>query len=631
MRRIWLTAWAAALLLAGCGGTAPNTHVTSPQKHHRVVRDKSYVHPVAAAGLPTYTAQVVPLAFPQRPALTSIRMDTPSDGWAILQLLHGTAAAYTSDGGASWHTLLVPTRTAVQVDSPTASTAFVLENGCNQGRCGLTAVEATFNGGRTWQNIFQVTGFYASSISFPSSSTGFIVGHTSGTAAATTEVFSTTDGGLIWSSRATLCPYKGSGLQAISFLNAYQGFLICGGAEGGGLQPKSFYATRDGGRSWTMVSSAQAVNASLGGLPLAGYVHSMFFLSSQTGFIGLDRGGIYMTRDGGATWQAVFGQPLPTAGGQAFSVGFSDPEHGWLLAGDGPPLYTTVDGGLTWQLVYPPLSPSTALSFFSDQLGYAAGWTYDGATVLRTVDGGRTWTATGEAPASLSTLEVLGPSQIMVLGPDAPYVSLDGGRTWQIEPFAHGWYPAALGMSSVDQGWIIGYRPGQGRQLFFTQDLGAKWQALSTPFIPSAVAPLGGQTVLGVGTPKVPSIYLKPNRQGRKPTVLDSALPYLWRSVDGGLHWIPIGLPHWLPGQGAPIGMRVGTDGLVWLWSGQNVWLSLDGGQSFRRIALRAAGVLADVSFVDEMHGWLLTTAGTVYATSDGGLVWQEVASSVSF
>lgn len=631
MRSRLIAAMAATLLLAGCGGATQEPSALTQPQHHQETQPAQALQPVAAAALPSYSAVLFRGTFPDRPALISVRMNSASTGWAILQLLHGTAVAHTSDGGATWTTLLVTTQTAVAVDSPDSDTAFVLQNSCSQGKCTATTVVATFDAGDTWQTIFQSSRFTATSISFPSPSIGFIAGNLIGTAAATGALYTTTTSGLSWTLRSTPCAFNGPNAQAISFLGAGQGFLMCGGTTGAGEQPKVFYATQDGARSWSMVSAAEGGVAAPSGLPLSGYIQSMFFLSSQTGFIGLDRGGIYMTRDGGTVWQAVFGSPLPTASGQAFSVGFSDAEHGWLLAGDGPPLYTTDDGGLTWQLVYPPLSPSTAISFLSTQVGYAAGWTYDNATVLRTMDGGSTWTATGDAPVSLSALEVLGPSELVALGQADLYVSLDGGRTWQVEPFARGWYPAALGMASAQSGWVIGYSPSTGRQLFFTQDAGMSWQSLPTPFVPSAVAPLGGQDVLAAGTAKVAEVYLNPDRQGRTATRLKSQTPYLWRSTDGGLNWTPLSLPHWRPQQGTPVGMRVGTGGLLWLWSGASIWLSPDGGASFHRIAFRQLGALGDVSFTDQQHGWLLTTAGVLYATNDGGLDWSAIASGVSF
>lgn len=630
MRRGLFAVLAGTLLLSACGGAQRSHAVTHPQRRQQVQRSQA-VQPASAASLPPYSAILFRSTFPQRPALLSVRMNSQSAGWAILQLLHGTAVAHTTDGGATWTTLLVTASSAVQVDSPAPATVFVLENSCSQGDCKATTVQATFDAGRTWQTIFQSSRFAGTSISFPSETVGFIAGSLAGTAASTGALYATTTSGLSWTLRSTPCAFQGPNAQAISFLGAGQGFLMCGGNPGAGEQPKAFYQTQDGGHSWSMISAAEGTVASANGLPLSGYIHSMFFLSTETGFIGLDRGGIYMTRDGGIDWQAVFGSPLPTASGQAFSVGFSDPEHGWLLAGDGPPLYTTADGGLTWQLVYPPLSPSTAISFLSPQLGYAAGWTYDGATVLRTTDGGASWTAVGEAPVSLSALEVLGPSELIALGQADLYVSLDGGRTWQVQPFAHGWYPAALGMENTQRGWVIGYSLAAGRQLFYTGDAGLAWQALPTPFAPSAVVPLGGQDVLATGTPTVAKIYLNPDRQGRTATSLKSQTPYLWRSTDRGLHWTPISLPHWRPQQGAPVGMRVGTGGLVWLWSGSTIWLSRDGGTTFRRIGFRQLGGLGDVSFTDAQDGWLLTTAGALYATGDGGLTWQEIASSVSF
>lgn len=629
MKAAVVAALAAAVLLAGCGAAPPKAQTA--QQHPSAPAPLAHLlRPSAATALPTVDAVAFSAPFPQRPALTSVRMNTASSGWAILQLLHGTAVAHTSDGGATWRTLTVTRGTAIQVDSPTPDTAFVLENTCGKGSCSGTSVLATFDTGHTWQTLFQSTRFTGGSISFPSPSIGFIAGDLAGSGAANGALYSTTTAGLTWVVRASPCVLSGPSAQAVSFLGPAHGVLLCGGAAGSGEQPKTFYTTGDGGRTWSAVSSTAGSPPAPSGLPLSGYVHSMFFQSASTGFIGLDRSGIYMTRDGGAIWQPVFGTPLPTASGQAFSVGFSDPEHGWLLAGDGPPLYTTADGGLTWQLVYPPLSPSTSISFFSTELGYAAGWTYDGATVLRTVNGGSTWTAAGDAPTALSAIAVLGPSELMALGQAAIYASYDAGRTWQVEPFARGWYPAALGMATLGRGWVIGYSPVAGRELFATQNGGDTWKALPAPFTPSAVAPLGGQDVLAVGTPTAPAVYLTPDKQHRQPVRLTPGMPYLWRSNDGGSHWTPLSLPHWQSRQGAPSGMRVGNHGLVWLWSQDNIWLSSDGGFGFRRIAFRQLA-LGDVSFASAADGWLLTTSGALYRTSDGGLTWQEIANSVSF
>jgi len=621
-------------LAAGCGTVVPPHHHAAPPPKEKPIHaiKPAVLAPPAAGSLGAFTAKVVHATFPQRPALLSVQMDSATRGFGILQLLHGTAVASTADGGSTWTTLRVTKQAAVQVQSPATNTAVVLENGCGHGACNETAVEATANGGRTWRTIFGSSRFAAASLSFPSADVGFISGAMQEASTTLGGLYATTDGGLHWTLRALPCAPAGSTpSQSIAFLDAQRGFLLCGGAAVGGQQSKTFYATTDGGRSWAPVAAALSGQLSTQGLPVTGYVHSMFFENQQVGFIGLDRGGVFMTRDGGRLWQAVFGPPLPTAQGQAFSVGFSDAEHGWLLAGDGPPLYTTSDGGLTWQLVYPTLSPSNAVSFLDAEVGYGAGWTYDGTTVLRTLDGGATWAAMGDAPVALSTIEVLGPDTLVGLGEDALYTSLDGGASWQEEPFARGWYPAALGMQNQSSGWVIGYNPASGRVLFRTGDAGWTWQQIATPFEPAAVVPEGGDVVLAVGVPNIDALYLSPDEQHRVPELLTAQTPYLWRSIDGGNDWRPRALPGWTPAQGLPTGMRIGAHGLVWLWSGTSIWLSADGGVTLERIAFQAVGGIADVSFVSASSGWLLTTGGSLYMTQDGGRIWQQIASSVSF
>jgi photosystem II stability/assembly factor-like uncharacterized protein len=102
--------------------------------------------------------------------------------------------------------------------------------------------------------------------------------------------------------------------------------------------------------------------------------------------------------------------------------------------------------------------------------------------------------------------------------------------------------------------------------------------------------------------------------------------PVVLLTVDGGGKWelIPVRQPPLsLFFLNAQTGWMVTTEG--------NLWKTSDGGRTWTR--LRLSGVRADpvrVFFLDEAHGWLLGVRKQVYVTADGGASWESVAASSS-
>ncbi len=112
----------------------------------------------------------------------------------------------------------------------------------------------------------------------------------------------------------------------------------------------------------------------------------------------------YATHDGGTTWTYTTPVRLPSAlcyssGGPLcpnyLSSSFADVDHGWVMDTNSA-LYVTKDGGRQWTKVQPRLpidDPLGAVNFASPQVGWATGQLLNKPVLLKTLDGGRTWTS----------------------------------------------------------------------------------------------------------------------------------------------------------------------------------------------------------------------------------------------
>jgi photosystem II stability/assembly factor-like uncharacterized protein len=112
---------------------------------------------------------------------------------------------------------------------------------------------------------------------------------------------------------------------------------------------------------------------------------------------------IIRTNDGGVTWYDVTPPGLAQAGYSVF-FDFLDMDHGWLQVSDpqnypfGGTLYITADGGMTWDAVETPFSAGD-LEFVDADHGWIMADIGIGAgsmavSVFQTNNGGRTWSRT---------------------------------------------------------------------------------------------------------------------------------------------------------------------------------------------------------------------------------------------
>lgn len=214
---------------------------------------------------------------------------------------------------------------------------------------------------------------------------------------------------------------------------------------------------------------------------------------------------------------------LAVAGGRLVAVG----ERGHVLLSD--------DKGDTWRQAktVPTRAMLTAVYFADAEYGWAVG--HD-ETILNTADGGETWTRSHFAPeAQQPLLDVWFANRVsgIAVGAYGAYFTTnDGGRTWAGAKFAAPPTKGAThdGEAAPEEGdlppeyhlnRIVGvgnrlYVAAEGGQLYRSDDRGAHWRALPSPYEGSffGLVPIRGEGLLAFG--------LRGN---------------LFRSADGGETW----------------------------------------------------------------------------------------------
>ena len=299
--------------------------------------------------------------------LTGVSFSDAAHGWAVGE--RGAILA-TVDGGASW----APQQSGYDGDLRAVSFA----DSTHGHAVGGSTILATADGGRTWAAqapppIESVPGdgpgrpdgardssWSFTAVSFPDVDHGIVLGG-GGT------VLLTDDGGQTWTWRGD----RSFGfLSAVSFSDASNGVAV----SFSGPTARSLFVSllsSDSGRTWQAAGAGPHIPA---GVTTAN-LRAAAAVDARRAYVGGDAGRIFVTSDGGATWDAQRHDTTETFNGLAFSrrdrgvaVGttdFSDVRRASLA--------TTADGGETWA---PRLLDAAILwsaAFASRATAYAVG------------------------------------------------------------------------------------------------------------------------------------------------------------------------------------------------------------------------------------------------------------------
>jgi len=288
----------------------------------------------------------------------------------------------------------------------------------------------------------------------------------------------------------------------------------------------------DGGQTWTDVSHGYT-GAMMRGLAVD---------PSAPGHIyAVARSGIFVSHDGGTSWQGLSFEPLRGLDWTVVAVDPGNPQHilgetGWVGLG------SSMDGGLSWTLVLKELSDKTAFrtivfspsdprTVYAGIGGYFNVGLWDSSVAGKGVyvshDGGASWSPGNSglaADANVSSLAVdPADAQLVYAGTTNHGIlrSTDGGQTWAQ---MGGGLPTSKAVLSIvnapdDPNLLLaGLERGA---VYRTTDGGSSWHQAAAGLSPEAT---------------VTDIVFDPHESGRIAYLSDLSSG-VYRSIDGGLTW----------------------------------------------------------------------------------------------
>lgn len=275
------------------------------------------------------------------------------------------------------------------------------------------------------------------------------------------------------------------------------------------------------------------------------------------------------------------------------------PNRAFVVGSDQLILETTTQGA-TWNVRKVGDwwgEPFYAVHFVNSTVGLTSGNT----GMLRSTNGGTTWLPIDGFPAgSWSYLDSVG-TTVFAGANGACAASTDAGATWTVRS---GWptCPVMFGMDFVDDnvglcGGLIAGTSEVG--IFKTTDGGRTWTKRADGSANDVLWMSATRALADQGTT-------------------------MRESLDAGDTWHPIAF-------GITSGFdsltRAGASNVVLGVSGKgDVWRSGDGGYSWIQ-TFDGPGALPEpweISFADELHGWIVGPGGFLYYSADGGLTWQQ-------
>jgi len=309
---------------------------------------------------------------------------------------------------------------------------------------------------------------------------------------------------------------------------------------------------------------------------------------------------------------------------------------GWALTKNA--IVRTMDGGQTWTNVTPvstPLHTASRGDFIDEQnawvvttQGDSTGTVY----VLHTTDGGQSWTTStfsdpdalvGDPPHFLNAQDgfvALVNQNTVGMGHsmDDIFATTNGGQTWT--KVLDSMNSAAVGVN--EQGMETGIsftNPGVGYltagtyaakiYLYRTTDSGESWTA------ENLAVPAGSPSTQYQTTPPILS-----GNDGVLPVLGDQTID-LYHTTDNGLTWTSTDELHFAASQ-------VNAADMQHFWASNSngvIYATSNGGTSWDEVAQTGQNI-GGMSFINVSDGWLISpTSPLLMHTTDGGHTWQTI------
>ncbi len=375
----------------------------------------------------------------------------------------------TTDGGVTWGKLKYSgvNGTVRGIYFSDENTGWILSSTSSAAQ-----VAKTTNGGATWTTVLNHNGGDLEDMSFSSAG----VGVCSGGGTGRLDIYYTKDGDT-WekgSIEGGLPPvYTRTDARGIYMTDADTAHIVGWGSRAAGLQPSIHLKSTDGGKTWRYVTQPEEKRT---------YVNlfTVAFKDANTGFAAggssYEGSVVVKTTDAGETWERI---EVPLG----FSVkGIVVKGNKVVLSGSGGNIALSTDFGNTWKLVSPiPNSTLYTLDIVSDKVIYASGFY---GLVLKTTDGGKNWHAAyasyGKGCPTIKQLFFLNENVGFAARSNMAITkTTDGGATWTLLFRDTTWTSAVnYGVCFVDEntGYVVGKRGSGVSAIYKTTDGGNTWE-----------------------------------------------------------------------------------------------------------------------------------------------------------
>ena len=520
--------------------------------------------------------------------LYGITFNTPDTGFAV-----GWEGSIlrTVDGGEYW-TLMSQPFSSQPTD---LFDVFFLDKN-NGWICGnYYSVLRTQNGGVTWNVLTHNVGIDQEFdfIRFVSPDTGFVAGGM--TAGQTGHLKKTTDGGVNWADIPIPAEIKKiSGLEVLSSQELWIGAINQVNTQNG--PATRVYHTLNGGSTWTsndLVYTGPTVSS----IKFFDHFHGRVLCEYR----------IYSTNDAGLTWH----EQILSYDIQRLTSMYWPDSSKCILAGIYGYLFSSDNGGQNWlEQSHGTRASFSDIFFTGDQTGYAVGHEQNMAAIYRTLDGGNSWLKTPldtTTSGHLNDVEFSDENNGWAVGYWGWILhTTDAGQTWVDlnSGFSSSYY--AVNMYTSKFIWIGGYPCKMIRSV----DYGSTWQDISLQISDYDVKKilfldsLNGYTVLGKS--------------------YDLTLGKMFKTIDGGLNWIPIDFINTSNKGVLAISFPSVNEGYISIYN-QGVAKTTDGGSTWQMLGKINGLVPSFIQFADIFKGIAGTGDNSMASTTDGGLTWNTL------
>lgn len=167
-------------------------------------------------------------------------------------------------------------------------------------------------------------------------------------------LFTSTNLGRSWQSLPTPC----SGIQSIRSTDGVHVWILCAEPCGTGNWVKSVWTSADGGRIWSQRSGTDPMTK--GSIPFSGSADSLTVTANGIGVFGGSNGeGIWRSSNAGITWDPTWTDICIEGGDAVSQIWFATPLDGWAVTNNSvdsqcASVLRTINSGLTWTALRSP-------------------------------------------------------------------------------------------------------------------------------------------------------------------------------------------------------------------------------------------------------------------------------------